>query len=74
MTTQMAGCNRERITGRQSSASSSGGAFGRFEVTDDVSGYTKAAVFQPGTRTRLVTSFSTVAREGGRQQIGRAHV
>ena len=71
MTTQMAGCNRERITGRQSSASSSGGAFGRFEVTDDVSGYTKAAVFQPGTRTRLVTSFSTVAREGGRQPLRR---
>ncbi len=28
-----------------------GGAFGVFEVTEDVSQYTKAAVFQPGAKT-----------------------
>jgi hypothetical protein len=33
------------------------GAFGRFGVTGDVSACTKAAVFQPGTTTRLVTRF-----------------
>jgi catalase len=41
------------------------GAFGHFEVTHDVSRYTKAALFQPGTRTDLVTRFSTVAGERG---------
>ena len=70
MTTQMARCNRERITERQSPAGTSG-AFGRFEVTSDVSGYTKAALFQPGTTTRLVTRFSAVAREGGFQSAQR---
>ena len=47
---QMAQFNRERVTGRQPHAKGSG-AFGRFEVTHDVSAYTKAAVFQPGTMT-----------------------
>ena len=70
MTTQMAGCNRARITGRQTPASSSG-ALGRFEVTSDVSGYTKAAVLQPGAITRLVIRFSTVVRERGRQPMRR---
>ncbi len=46
---QMANFNRERIPERQPHAKG-GGAFGRFEVTGDVSAYTKAAVFQPGTR------------------------
>ena len=66
----MAGCSRERITERRPPADSSG-AFGRFEVTGDVSSYTKAAVFQPGTTTRLVTRFSTVAGERGRQPMRR---
>ena len=70
MTTQMARCNRERITGRQSPAGTSG-AFGRLEVTSDVSGYTKAALFQPGTTTRLVTRFSAVARERGSRSTRR---
>src|ERR1700677_5412766 len=60
---QMANFNRERIPERQPHAKGSG-AFGRFEVSSDVSAYTKAAVFQPGTTTRLVTRFSSVA--GGR--------
>jgi hypothetical protein len=47
---QMAQFNRERIPERQPHAKGSG-AFGRFEVTNDVSQFTKAAVFQPGTTT-----------------------
>jgi catalase len=62
---QMAQFNRERIAERQPHAKGSG-AFGRFEVTHDVSAYTKAAVFQPGTAaTELVARFSTVAGERG---------
>jgi catalase len=61
---QMAQFNRERIPERQPHAKGSG-AFGRFEVTGDVSEYTKAAVFQPGAVTRLVVRFSTVAGERG---------
>ncbi|HEX4540777.1 MAG TPA: catalase [Acidimicrobiales bacterium] len=61
---QMAQWNRERIPERQPHAKGSG-AFGRFEVTQDVSDYTKAALFQPGTTTRLVARFSTVAGERG---------
>jgi catalase len=61
---QMAQFNRERIPERQPHAKGSG-AFGSFEVTNDVSGYTKAALFQPGTRTDLAVRFSTVAGERG---------
>jgi catalase len=61
---QMAMFNRERIPERQPHAKG-GGAFGRFEVTNDVSAYTKAAVFQPGTTTEMVARFSTVAGERG---------
>jgi catalase len=61
---QMANFNRERIPERQPHAKGAG-AFGRFEVTGDVSGYTKAAVFQPSTTTDTVIRFSTVAGEQG---------
>lgn len=61
---QMAAFNRERIPERQPHAKGSG-AFGHFEVTDDVSKYTKAAVFQPGTKTDVLIRFSTVAGERG---------
>lgn len=61
---QMPHFNREGIPERQPHAKGSG-AFGSFEVTHDVSRYTKAAVFQPRTRTDLVIRFSTVARERG---------
>jgi len=61
---QMANFNRERIPERQPHAKG-GGAFGHFQVTNDVSGYTTAAVFQPGTRTDMVARFSTVAGERG---------
>ena len=61
---QMANFNRERIPERQPHAKGSG-AFGHFEVTQDVSAFTKAAVFQPGTKTDCVMRFSTVAGERG---------
>ncbi|MGZ4546988.1 MAG: catalase, partial [Blastococcus sp.] len=61
---QMAQFNRERIPERQPHAKG-GGAFGQFEVTDDVSRFTRAAVFQPGTKTEMVARFSTVAGERG---------
>ncbi len=47
---QMANFNREKIPERQPHAKGSG-AFGYFEVTKDVSSYTKAALFQPGIKT-----------------------
>jgi len=61
---QMAQFNRERIPERQPHAKGSG-AFGTFEVTNDVSAYTKAALFQPGAKTELGIRFSTVAGERG---------
>lgn len=61
---QMAMFNRERITERQPHAKG-GGAFGHFEVTEDVSSYTRAALFQPGVKTPMLTRFSTVAGERG---------
>ena len=61
---QMANFNRERIPERQPHAKG-GGAFGEFEVTHDVSQYTKAGVFQLGAKTEVVARFSTVAGERG---------
>ena len=61
---QIANFNRERIAERQPHAKG-GGAFGTFEVTDDVRFYTKAAVFQPGSQTEVLARFSTVAGERG---------
>jgi catalase len=60
----MATFNRERIPERQPHAKG-GGAFGTFEVTQDVSAYTRAAVFQPGAKTDVLIRFSTVAGERG---------
>ena len=61
---QMANFNREKIPERQPHAKGSG-AFGHFEVTNDVSAYTKAAVFQPRKKTDTLIRFSTVAGEQG---------
>ena len=61
---QMAQFNRERIPERQPHAKG-GGGFGNFEVTHNISQYTKAAVFQPGTHTDVLMRFSTVAGERG---------
>ncbi|MGH3359421.1 MAG: catalase [Nocardioidaceae bacterium] len=61
---QMAQFNRERVPERQPHAKG-GGAYGRFEVTGDVSAYTKADLFQPGRTTEMLARFSTVAGERG---------
>ncbi len=61
---QMAKFNRERIPERQPHAKGSG-AFGHFEVTHDITAYTKAVVFQPGTKTDVLARFSSVAGERG---------
>ena len=61
---QMAAFNREMIPDRQPHAKG-GGAFGHFQVTRDVSRYTKAKFLQKGTKTDVVIRFSTVAGEAG---------
>jgi len=61
---QMANFNRERIPERQPHAKGAG-AFGVFETTEDVSAYTRAALFQPGVKTEMIARFSTVAGESG---------
>merc|ERR1711969_511368 len=61
---QMAHFNRERIPERNVHAKGSG-AFGVFETTGDVTAYTKAGLFQPGTKTEMLARFSTVAGEQG---------
>ena len=61
---QMAHFNRERVPERNVHAKGSG-AFGYLEVTEDVSQYTRAAVFQKGARTEALARFSTVAGEMG---------
>ena len=61
---QMAHFNREKVPERQPHAKG-GGAFGRFEMTGDVSRWTKAAVFRKGAATEVLARFSTVAGEQG---------
>src|SRR5690606_31217064 len=61
---QMAHFNREKTIERQPHAKGSG-AFGVFETTEDVSPYTKAALFQQGAVTEMLARFSTVAGEQG---------
>ena len=61
---QMAHFNREKVPERQPHAKG-GGAFGILETTEDVSAYTKAALFQKGATTDLLIRFSTVAGEMG---------
>ncbi len=56
--------NRERVPERNPHAKGSG-AFGVLEVTEDVSAYTKASLFQKGTKSDLLLRFSTVAGEQG---------
>lgn len=56
--------NRESVPERRPHAKGSG-AFGTFEVTEDVSRWTKAGVFSPGRSTRMLARFSTVAGELG---------
>ncbi|WP_327070560.1 catalase [Kitasatospora sp. NBC_01250] len=61
---KMAQFNRERVPERVVHAKG-GGAYGVFQVTNDVSRYTKADLFQPGKKTELLIRFSTVAGELG---------
>ena len=61
---QMAHFNREKVPERQPHAKGSG-AFGVFETTEDVSAYTKAALFQKDASTEMLARFSTVAGEAG---------
>ncbi|MEO6791311.1 MAG: catalase [Ornithinibacter sp.] len=56
--------NRENIPERKPHAKGSG-AFGTFECTEDISRFTKAAVFQQGASVRTLARFSTVAGELG---------
>ncbi len=56
--------NRERIPERVVHAKG-WGAFGSFTVTNDISKYTRAKVLQPGTTTKMLARFSTVAGEAG---------
>ncbi|WP_103503277.1 catalase, partial [Streptomyces sp. SM14] len=61
---KMAQFNRERVPERVVHAKG-GGAYGTFHVTNDVSQFTKASLFQPGRRTEMLARFSTVAGEQG---------
>ncbi|MBB5788010.1 catalase [Jiangella mangrovi] len=61
---KLAQFNRERVPERVVHAKG-GGAFGVLEVTEDVSQFTKAALFQPGARTEALARFSSVAGEQG---------
>ncbi|MCW2549140.1 MAG: Catalase [Mycobacterium sp.] len=61
---KMAQFNRERVPERVVHAKG-GGAFGHFEVTRDVSAFTRADFLQPGRKTEMLARFSTVAGEQG---------
>ena len=61
---KLARFDRERVPERSPHAKGSG-AFGEFEVTGDVSKYTKADFLQPGKKTPVLARFSTVAGELG---------
>ncbi|MFI5864997.1 catalase [Streptomyces sp. NPDC051546] len=61
---KMAQFNRERVPERVVHAKGAG-AYGVFQVTNDVRAFTKADVFQPGRRTEMLARFSTVAGEQG---------
>lgn len=61
---KLAQFNRERIPERVVHAKG-GGAFGVFETTHDVREFTRASLFQPGTRVDMLARFSSVAGEQG---------
>jgi len=61
---KLASFNRERVPERNPHAKG-GGAFGEFEVTEDLSKYTRAAVFQKGATSEVLLRFSSVAGEQG---------
>ncbi|WIM67920.1 catalase [Corynebacterium breve] len=61
---KLAHFNRENVPERIPHAKGHG-AFGELHITEDVSQYTKAKLFQPGTVTPMAGRFSTVAGEAG---------
>ncbi|ALE19167.1 catalase [Lawsonella clevelandensis] len=61
---KLAHFDRERTPERVVHAKGSG-AFGIFDVTEDVSAYTAADFLQPGKKTPVLARFSTVAGEKG---------
>ena len=61
---KLAAQNRERIPERVVHAKG-WGAFGTLKIEHDISKYTIAKVLQPGTETRTLLRFSTVAGEQG---------
>lgn len=61
---KLAHFNRERVPERNPHAKGHG-AFGELHITEDVSQYTKAKLFQPGVITPMAIRFSTVAGEQG---------
>ncbi|AKK02142.1 catalase [Corynebacterium epidermidicanis] len=67
---KLAHFDRERIPERVVHAKGSG-AFGELHITEDVTKYTKAALFQPGTVTPMLARFSTVAGEQGSPDLWR---
>ncbi len=69
---KLAQFNRERVPERVVHAKGTG-AYGYFETTEDVSRYTRAALFQPGVKTELLIRFSTVAGESGSPILGVTH-
>jgi len=66
---QMAHFNREKVPERQPHAKGSG-AFGTLKITEDVSKFTKAALFQKGAETEMLARFSTVAGEMAAPTLG----
>ncbi|KAF5298628.1 hypothetical protein FQR65_LT09724 [Abscondita terminalis] len=61
---EMSHFDRERIPERVVHAKGAG-AFGYFEATHDISKYTAASVFIPGTVTNIAVRFSSVIGESG---------
>ncbi|CAB0535027.1 catalase [Corynebacterium diphtheriae] len=61
---KLAHFNRERVPERNPHAKGHG-AFGELHITEDVSQYTKAKLFQKGIVTPMAVRFSTVAGEKG---------
>ncbi|MEV0163014.1 catalase [Nonomuraea fuscirosea] len=67
---KMAHFNRERVPERVVHAKG-GGAHGILQITEDVSQFTKAKLFQKGVQTPLFLRFSTVAGELGSPDTAR---
>src|SRR4029079_15188637 len=62
---QMAHFKREQVPERQPHAKGAG-AFGILRATEDVSAFTRAALFRKGATTDMLARFSTLACEAGR--------